>query len=254
MSSIVALVPARIGSKRVKHKNTRLLGGHPLLAWTILSAIESDVFTEVIISTDSEEIGRMSVDYGASLAIARPVELATDTSPDIEWVEHTFKAIGPRYATNAFAILRPTSPFRTAETIRRAWQQFQRPQQGLYPLADSLRAVEKCGQHPYKMWRVRSDRRSMEPLFTAPQDEQPWHSSQYAALPEIYVQNGSLEIAWTKTVLFTHTIAGTNIMPFFTKDYEGFDINTPDDFERAEELVEQGKVMMPQLFREKVLA
>jgi CMP-N,N'-diacetyllegionaminic acid synthase len=250
--SIVALIPARAGSKRVPGKNTRLLGGHPLLAWSIATARESGIFDLIFVSTDSEEIAETARSYGASVPCLRPEEFATDTSPDIGWVAHTLKHTHPHHGDvvsgmslnyDAFAILRPTSPFRTAETIQRAWSAFRGARSGGI---DSLRAVEKCSQHPYKMWRM-TDWNRMEPVFKAAPGHHPWHSSQYGALPEIYVQNASLEIAWTKVVFDTASIAGENVMPFFTEGYEGFDINLPHEFERAERLVEEGKVALPSL-------
>lgn len=236
--SIVALIPARAGSKRVPSKNIRLLGSHPLLAWSIATAKESGVFTEVVVSTESDEICEIALVYGAS-AIMRPDSFATDTSPDIEWIKHALE--GERQE-DAFAILRPTSPFRTAETIRRAWRFFHNSIG-----ADSLRAVEKCTQHPYKMWSLREQGRRMDPVIPVPRGEHPWHSSQYAALPEIYVQNSSLEMAWTHVLDGNQAQAGENVMPFFTEGHEGLTIDYPRDFEYAELLLERGEVTMPPL-------
>jgi N-acylneuraminate cytidylyltransferase len=124
------------------------------------------------------------------------------------------------------------------ETIARAWQQFVAE-----PGIDSLRAVEKCKQHPGKMWVIRNGR--MHPLLPHGPEQQPWHSSQYQALPEVFVQNASLEIAWTRVVWDTRTIAGEAITPFFTRGLEGFDVNYPEDWRRAEELIDSGKATLP---------
>ena len=189
--SVVAFIPARQGSKRVPGKNVRPLGGHPVIAYTIAPALESGVFESVIVSTDSEEIAAIARHYGAEVPFLRPSQFAGDTSPDIEWLEHALtglKRMGRRW--DCFSLLRPTSPFRTAATIRRASARFM-AQDGV----DSLRAVEKCAQHPGKMWVVDGDR--MSPLLPSAAGEQPWHSTPYQALPPVYVQNASLEIAWT---------------------------------------------------------
>src|SRR5689334_1046627 len=125
MPSAIALIPARHGSKRVPGKNTRVLKGHPTLAYTIAPAIESGVFDAVIVSTDSEETAAIARHYGAEVPFLRPAAFATDTSPDIEWVEYTIRELANRGRRwDAFSLLRPTSPFRTADTIRRAWRQF----------------------------------------------------------------------------------------------------------------------------------
>ena len=240
-SSCVALIPARQGSKRVPGKNVRLMNGHPMLAYTIAPALESGVFDAVIVSTDSEEIAAVARHYGAEVPLLRPAEFAGDTSPDIEWLEHTLTELARRGRSwDCFSLLRPTSPFRTADTIRRAWAQFT-SQDGI----DSLRAVEKCAQHPGKMWVVRGER--MFPLLPFATGEQPWHSTPYQALPPVYVQNASLEIAWTRVVFERHTIAGDVLVPFLTEGYEGFDINDPTDWMIAERLLADGAVQLPRV-------
>lgn len=241
MPSVVALIPARSGSKRVTDKNIRLLGGHPLMAYAVATARASNVFDAVICSTDSEGYAEIARHYGAEVPFLRPAEFATSTSPDIEWVEDMLKRLkaeGRDY--DCFSILRPTSPFRTANTIRRAWSEFL-AEEGV----DSLRAVEKVTQHPGKMWLVQGKR--MTPLLERKPGEQPWHSSQMAALPEVYVQNASLEIAWSRVVFDGRTIAGTRVMPFFTDEAEGFDINNQYDWDYAEAMVAQRKFALPKV-------
>ena len=123
--SVVALIPARSGSKRVPLKNIRRLSNHPVIAYTIAPALESRIFDAVVVSTDSEEIATIVRHYGATVPFLRPAAMANDMSPDIEWVEHTLKTLsvaGKSY--DCFCLLRPTSPFRSAETIRRAWREF----------------------------------------------------------------------------------------------------------------------------------
>lgn len=240
MVSCVALIPARSGSKRVVDKNIRKLGKHPLIGYTIAAALESKVFSDIIVSTDSQVYADIASKYGAEIPFLRPEEIAGDLSPDIEWVEYTLKKlkeVGRQY--DCFSILRPTSPFRRPETIIRAWDQFRKSRD-----IDSLRAVEKCSQHPGKMWVIRGDK--MYPLIPFSPEVQPWHSSQYQALPEIYVQNASLEIAWCHIVEHGRSIAGTTIIPFLTKDYEGFDINSSYDWDLAEHLIKT-EIKLPYL-------
>ena len=210
-----------------------------MLAYTIAAALESGVFESVIVSTDSEEIASVARHYGAEVPFPRPPAFAGDTSPDIEWVEHALEELGTRGRTwQCFGLLRPTSPFRTADTIRRAWALFT-AQQGV----DSLRAVEKCAQHPGKMWVVRGER--MFPLLPFGPEAQPWHSTPYQALPPVYVQNASLEIAWTRVVRERRTIAGDVLVPFLTDGHEGFDLNDAFDWMVAERLLAEGAVRLP---------
>ena len=239
LPKIVALIPARSGSKRVPNKNVNLLAGHPLMAYSISAAIMSAVFSAVIVSTDSSRYADVARHYGAEVPFLRPSETAGDLSPDIEWVEYTLQRLkqGGR-SFDCFSILRPTSPFRTADTIRRAWQEFLE-EQGV----DSLRAVEKCSQHPGKMWVVRGKR--LLPLLPLSPPERPWHSCQYQSLPEIHVQNASLEIAWCRVVTENRTIAGQVLMPFFTTGIEGYDVNRSNDWRLAEELIRCGEAILP---------
>jgi len=239
--SAVALIPARQGSKRVPGKNIRPLAGHPAIAYTLAAAIESGVFESVIVSTDSEDVAAIARHYGAEVPFLRPAAFAGDTSPDIEWVEYTLAELqrqGRRW--DCFSLLRPTSPFRSAGTIRRALTQFLAQDD-----VHSLRAIEKCAQHPGKMWVVHGER--MSPLLPSDNGDRPWHSMPYQALPVVYVQNASLEIAWTSVVFERHSIAGDVLVPFITDGYEGFDINDPNDWMIAERLIADGAVQLPRV-------
>lgn len=239
--SCVALIPARSGSKRIADKNIRNLGGHPLVAYSICAARDSGVFDAVVVATDSEIYADVARKYYAEVPFLRGAAISGDTSPDIEWVRlylDRLRAMGRVY--DCFSILRPTSPFRKMETIRRAWNQFIAQER-----VDSLRAVEKCGQHPGKMWVI--NKSLMTPLLPFQLNGQPWHSNQYAALPEIHVQNASLEIAWTRVVYETGTISGYVLAPFFTEGAEGFDLNEPYDWQLAEKMLEQGQASLPEI-------
>jgi N-acylneuraminate cytidylyltransferase len=237
--SIIALIPARAGSKRVPDKNIRPLAGHPLIAYTISAALQSEIFSAVLVSTDSQSYADIAKYYGAEVPYLRPAKLGGDHSPDSDWVEHILKRLQrDRRKYDCFSILRPTSPFRLPETIQRAWRAFNK-EEGV----DSLRAVEKCKQHPGKMWVVRGNR--MLPLLPLTPAQQPWHSSQYQSLPEVYAQNASLEIAWSRVVFKGKTIAGNVLMPFFTENYEGFDVNSSYDWDLAEHLVKSGQAQLP---------
>jgi CMP-N,N'-diacetyllegionaminic acid synthase len=235
----VAFIPARSGSKRVPNKNIKPLNGHPMLAYTVRAAIDSGVFDTVICATDSQLYADVASHYGAEVPFLRPGAISGDKSPDIEWVVwmlDMLRAQGRNY--EIFSILRPTSPFRLPETIHRAWQAFSDD-----PNADSLRAIEKCKQHPGKMWVVRGKR--MLPAMPFMNGTTPWHSSQYAALPEIYAQDASLEIAWSRIALKQNTIAGEAIIPFISEGLEGFDINEPEDWLLAEHYLAHRQAKLP---------
>jgi CMP-N,N'-diacetyllegionaminic acid synthase len=234
----VALVPARAGSERVPGKNVHPLAGHPLIAYTITAAVEAGVFESVLVSTDSAEIATIAEHYGAEVPGLRPAEMATATSPDIEWVLHVMQDRGEE----SFSILRPTSPFRGAETIRRAWERLLELGGG----ADSIRAVEPARQHPGKMWTIEGE--LMRPLLPQPDGGTPTYSSQTKTLPPVLVQNSSLEIAWRRVLEGEQPeIGGGRIAPFLTEGWEGFSIDYPEDLERAERAVALGEAALPRI-------
>lgn len=227
--NIVALIPARAGSKRIPGKNIKPLGGKPLIQWTIEAAQQSGVFSRIVVSSDDDAILKLADSFmkpptSWTLHCRRP-EHASDDSPDIQWV----RDILPTATEQAFAILRPTSPFRTADTIRRAYAMF------ITEGVDSIRAVEPCGAyHPAKMWIHHTGTNWLLPVMSGEIDDVPLHSLPTQRLPRIYRQNASLEMAWTSVLSDKGTISGDRIAPFFTDGWEGYDINTPEDWERAE--------------------
>jgi len=224
----VAFVPARSGSTRIKNKNIKYLGGHPLMAYTIVTALKSNLFDDIFCFTDDEEYADIAQYYGAKVPLLRPKEISGESSPDINWVNWAIETLEiQNYKFDVFFILRPTSPFRTTKTLINAWNSFKNESN-----IDSLRAVEKCKTHPGKMWAIQQNR--LLPLMPFELNNVPWHSNQNSALPVFYEQNASLEISWLNTIKNTNTIAGTNILPFLTNNLEGFDINTPEDWSIAE--------------------
>jgi N-acylneuraminate cytidylyltransferase len=236
MPSAVALIPARSGSERVRDKNVRPLAGHPLVAYAIAAARDAGVFDRIVCSTDSGKIAQVAQRYGAETPFLRPKEIATATSPDIEWIKHALEQLDEHY--DLFAIVRATNPFRGADVLRRGLAQLLAT-----PEADSIRAVELVKQHPGKMWVLEG--RTMRPLLDQTHLEVAWHAGQYQALPEIYVQNSALEIAWTRVVSQTGTREGRVVAPFLTDVYEGFNIDDEDDWDRARRLLDAGEAELP---------
>ncbi len=234
----LALIPARSGSKRVPGKNIKRLAGHPLIAYTIAAAKNCGFFDRVVFSTDSQEYRDIALYYGADAPFLRPSEFATSTSPDIEWLKHALSEIDGFY--ECVAKLNPTSPFRTAATITRAMNQFL----GLKGV-DSLRAVKLCHEHPGKMWTITGD--TMKPYIDQTGQEVAYHARQYQDLPEVYIQDSSLEVFWEKIIWETNTREGKVVAPFLTEGWEGFAIDYEEDWLLAEHLVESGKAKLPKI-------
>jgi CMP-N,N'-diacetyllegionaminic acid synthase len=236
MPSVVALIPARSGSERVREKNIRPLAGHPLLAYAVTSARQAGIFDRIVCSTDSGKIGEVAQRYGADVPFLRPAALATSTSPDIEWIKHALDQLDEHY--DLFAIVRATNPFRGPDVLRRGLEQLLST-----PEADSIRAVELVKQHPGKMWVLEG--KTMRPLLDQSQLDVAWHAGQYQALPPIYVQNSALEIAWTRVVSQTGTREGRVVAPFLTQGHEGFNIDDEEDWEQARRILDRGDAELP---------
>ncbi len=234
----VAFIPARSGSKRITNKNIFKINEHPLIAFAITSALNSKLFDKVICSTDSEEYAEIASYYGAEVPFLRNKSISDDHSPDIEWV----KEMLTWYANNdfnitIFSILRPTSPFRKSINIIEAFEKLNNSNG-----AESIRAVEKVKQHPGKMWVINND--FMNPLMPFKINNTPWHSNQTNILPEVFVQNASLEISYSKNVFLKNSISGDVIIPYFSKELEGFDINNPEDIILLEHFVSKNNDLL----------
>ena len=223
---MIALIPARAGSKRIPGKNTKPLGGIPLVVRAIRSALASHLFGSVLVSTDDPLAAQLAWQEGVGVHDRRS-EHATDDSPDYAWVRDVMTGRDEAI----FAILRPTTPFREASTIRRAYAQF------IASGADSLRAVAPATEHPGKMWRITGGFR-MEPILSWHHaNGQPWHSCPTQTLDTIHQQTAGLELAWSRVVWQHGTITGATVCPFLTDARESVDLNTPEDWARAEAMI-----------------
>ena len=220
--SIVALIPARGGSKRCPGKNVRDLAGKPLIQHTLELARSCDLIKEIIVSTDDPVIKELV--FGHRIHHRKP-EHAQDDSPDYQWVSEVLQG----RTEDIFVILRPTSPFRTVSTIRRAYAAL------IGSKAHSIRAVRPVSEHPGKMWRLAG--KSMVPILDRYRDDgTPWHSSPTQSLPPYYVQTASLEMGWVGMVAQHRSISGSVVAPFLVDALEAVDVNTESDFLEAERL------------------
>jgi CMP-N-acetylneuraminic acid synthetase len=234
MNEIYALIPARAGSTRVKNKNMKELGGAPLIYWTVRETLKSGIFEKIIVSTDSQETKDFVDKLGVEIHDRLP-EHATDTSPDVEWIKDCLEKSGePQY----FMILRPTSPFRTAQSIVAAWEAFKADR-----YASSLKSVTKPKEPPHKMGTIVNNR--IVPLINHP----PVNGVQAfnlpsQSLPEVWSRNPCIEIGESRNVIVRGDVSGFQCMPFYMDRHEAHDINDWDDWILAEQYIEKGLVKL----------
>ena len=234
---LVAAIPARSGSKRIKNKNVIPLMGHPLLAYSIKAAAESGLFEKIFVVTDDQDYAEIALKYGASVPSLRPKETSGDRSPDIKWVQYCIQNWDLE-TYDYLAILRPTSPLRRSVDILDAWEKLK-----LHPTADSVRAISKSSLHPGKMWTLYGD--VILPLLPFLADGTIWHSSQISNLPEVFFQNASLEITKISAIIKTNSISGCVVTSYLSDEYSGLDINEPLDLEFIKFILDRGLVTLP---------
>ena len=214
----VAIIPAREGSKGILKKNIVDLGGFPLIAYSIVVAKRAGLLTYV--STDSEEIARISKEWGARV-IMRPKEYATDTSPDIEFIKHALKYIKTDYLVH----LRPTTPFRDPERIKEAIKQ-------MTDKATSLRSAHRTVESPYKFMKIKKG-------YFLPFIGDLKNSNLPRQLFEpVFHPNGYVDILKVNEI--GKTIHGKKILPFITD--EVIEIDRPIDLEYARTKVFKTKI------------
>ena len=237
----LALIPARSGSKSIPRKNIRLLAGHPLIAFSIAAGLAAKSIDRVIVSTDDEEIAAIARHYGAETPFLRPAAISQDHTPDLPVFQHALKWLAEHenYHPGLVVQLRPTSPFRRTEQINRAVQILIE-----HADADSIRTVCIPFQNPFKMWRIGADG-LMHPLLGSEYNE-PYNMPRQA-LPEVYWQTGYVDAAWTRTILEKNSMTGERILPLVISADDWIDIDSPDDWRRAEWLLERGELRLEDL-------
>jgi len=236
MSEVLALIPARGGSKSIPRKNIRPFAGHPLIAYSIAAGRAAATITRVIVSTDDEQIAEVSRQYGAETPFMRPEEFSQDHTPDLPVFQHALRWLAEHegYQPEIVVQLRPTSPLRRVMHIDQAvYHLLEQPQ------ADAVRTVCVPFQNPFKMWRIAPDG-FMLPLIET-QHPEPYNLPRQE-LPEVYWQTGYVDVAWADTILDKNSMTGERILPLVIDSSEWIDIDSPDDWWRAERLLKMGEI------------
>jgi len=237
----VALIPARGGSKRIPGKNIKLLNGVPLIAYTIVSALKSKAFGEVIVSTDRQEIAEIAQQWGARVPLLRPSEHSSDQSSDIEWVRHSLNHMvaTPKEELGFISILRPTNPLRSSASILNALDLLT---ENIW--ADSIRAMEPTDKHPGKMWKV-NDIGYASPLLRQPENGIPSYNLPTQSLPKVWIQNASLEVVRYSSLVENQSISGKSVMAIQLPGLEGYDLNTQAEWSYLEYLLSRNPELLP---------
>lgn len=230
----MALIPARMGSKRIPGKNIKRLSGHPLLSYSIASALESGVVDRVLCTTDSQEIAHIARSYGAETPGLRPSELATDEAHDIGFVRHALEEWCDS-DVEFLVLLRPPNPLRRGASIASALEALQGN-----AWADSVRALRPVSEHPGKMWRV--DEAGEATCYL---EQESSYNGPTQGLEKLYVQSSALEIVRTEAVATHNSISGGRVMAMELPGFEGLDLNSELDWMLLQTLVGKQPELLP---------
>jgi N-acylneuraminate cytidylyltransferase len=224
---VLALIPARGGSKGIPRKNILPIAGKPLIAWSIAHALESARIDRVVVSTDDAEIAAIAEAWGAEVPFLRPPELADDLSPDIDAARHALERLADEsYEPEIVVHLRATGPVRLVADIDAAVDLLV-----AHPDADAVRSVTLAHQTPYKMWRLADDG-TMEPLLTVP-GVPDCQSQPRQRLPRAYWQNGYVDVFRPRAVLEHGSMWGRRVLPFVVETTT-YELDYPEDIARVE--------------------
>jgi N-acylneuraminate cytidylyltransferase len=226
----IALIPARAGSVGIKDKNIAPLAGKPLIAHSIEFALSCPQIDRVIVSTDSAHYAEISRSYGAETPFLRPAELGQNDTPDLPVFQHCLRWLkeNEKYEPELVVHLRPTSPLRPPGLIESALKILKAD-----PEADSVRAVCRPSQSPYKMWKLENG--YLVPLLNTPLPE-PYNQPRQN-LPEVFWQNAYIDVIRARTILGQNSMTGRKIKPLLMDDSASIDIDDPFTLDLARRLL-----------------
>ena len=232
-TSVLALIPARGGSKGVPKKNLRLLAGKPLIAYSIIAAKTTPTIDRVIVSTDSEEIAAVAKQYGAEVPFLRPAEFAEDLTPDYPVFEHCLDWLeaNEKWRPEIVVHLRPTGPIRAPKEIDEAIDLLMR-----FPEADSVRSVHEPDKTPHKMWKLEGP--YMVPFLSQSGIKEHYNTPRQL-LPKVYATNANIGVVRYRTLREKKSVIGDTVLPYFV-DHPQVDLDTDFDFDIAELILKKG--------------
>lgn len=237
---IIAVIPARSGSKGVPDKNIKMLVGKPLIAYSISAAIKSKLIDRVIVSTDSDEYASISKDYGAEVPFIRPNEYSGDDSTDYDFVKHLLDWLAKNGGNTPDYIihLRPTTPLRDPSILDSAIEKFMNNGE-----ATSLRSAHEMSETAYKQFELEG--KYFKTICTGSFDLDDANNSRQS-FPKTYSPNGYVDILRTSHILENHLLHGNRVMGYVT-DF-AIEVDTIDDFEFLEWRINKSDEIIKKLF------
>jgi CMP-N,N'-diacetyllegionaminic acid synthase len=238
---ILAVIPARGGSKGLPGKNTRDLDGMPLIAYSISAAIQSKLVNRIICTTDSEEIASIARRHGAETPFIRPKELAADNSTDLDVFLHLLEWLNRKefYVPDVVVQLRPTSPLRPVTLVDQGINKIIKNQS-----IDSIRTVCPAPNTPFKMWTISASEDRLKALIQVKGIPEPYNAPRQS-LPEVWWQAGLLDVIRTRVITQEKSMSGHHISFIKVDPVFAVDIDTIDDFNTAESLVRRLECVRP---------
>ncbi len=226
--NILAIIPARSGSKSIPNKNIRLINGKPMLCYSIEHAKQSKYINRIILSTDSEEYAEIGRECGAEVPFLRPEEYATDTALDIDVFYHclTYLSETEGYQTDIVVQLRPTYPIRDVSDIDNMIELLIN-----HTSHDSIRSIAPAKEIPYKMWHKQEDG-TITPIMTEIAE---CYNMPRQQLPKVYYQNACIDVVRGEVILKQHSMSGSKVYGYVMD--KNYDIDTEEEFKLAEERI-----------------
>lgn len=225
-AGVLAVIPARGGSKGVPRKNIRPLGGKPLIAHSIAAALRAERVTRVVVSTDDDEIADVARRHGAEVPYLRPPELARDDIPVMPVIQDLARKLDPDGTLYpVIVVLQPTNPFKSAGDIDSAISMMSMGG------CDTVLSVSPASDHPYRMRWLDRDGGFLRPLF-----EDVDIYAQRQELPYVFNFNGSIIVCSQQVMLDQKVFYGHSHRGLIVDEIAGFDIDTELDFLVAEQL------------------
>lgn len=230
---VLAIIPARGGSKGIPRKNIRDFAGYPLIAYSIQAARTSKYVTRTIVSTDDIEIAEVAKQFGAEVPFLRPAEFADDLSLDLPVFRHALETLQKNegYKPDLVVQLRPTSPIRPVDLVDSAIEVLLNN-----PYGDSVRGVVPSGQNPHKMWKFNRGQGLLEGLIQVSGIQEPYNAPRQA-LPETFWQTGHIDVIKPEIILDKNSMSGDKILPVFIDPDFTVDLDKPSDWAKAEWIV-----------------